>query len=350
MYDQDGERAIEQALLAAHPDARPVRFAIPNPGKHELAGGIAVRVETPVPHWLVVSLGFTELHEKVEEDPDVSGWGFELTCRLPARSEELDFGWIVSWMQDIADHIASQVTVLEPYQHMTMWKATSEDEIAAVVFVDDVDLPPTESKFGSFTFLQMVGLTSGEYEALHSWDAAALCELIRARDPLFLMDAQRKSYLRDPSFARAVEVGRERDGSSTDLLHGLAILWFDQGGEIHVHLDGASARAVQSSVKARLSHGKPMTFYGGARKTVRPDGSLALHSQVNIALYPEVGPSEITEVDGRKIAVIRLDDRAVRELGELLSDEPGTYVLPSLPRVRFVVTTAERLREPQYPS
>ena len=349
MFDPDGESAIEGALVAAHPDAEPMRFQMPEAGKFELAGCIAVRAEEPVPHWVVVSRGFTELGEKVEEDPETSGWGFELTCRLPARSEEPDFGWVVSWMQNVADYLAESVSFIEPYHHMPMYPATSEDEIAAVVFVDDIDLPPTRSTNGNFAFLQMVGLTSGEYQALQAWNAAALVDLIRERDPLLLMDAMRTSYLRDPDFGRAVEEGRERDGSSTGVVHGLAILWFDEGREIQVHLDEASACAVRGSVKARLSHGNPMVFYGDPRKTIRPDGSLVLHSQVNITLRPEDGPSEVAELDGRKIAVIRLNPNAVRELGELISDEPGSYVLPSLRRVRFVVTTTARLREPQYP-
>ena len=350
MFELDGDFAIEQALLAAHPGAQLFRFAIPNPGKLELAGWVAVRVGGAVPHWLVVSRGFTELGEKVEEDPDVSGWGFELTCRLPGRSiEDHDFGWVMRWMQGVADYLSDKVTLLEAYHHMPMWKAAREDEIAAVVFVDDIELAPTRSQNGSFVFLQMVGVTAGEYDALVSWDARGLVELIRERDPLFLMDVERRSYLHDPAFARLVEEGRERDGSSTGVLYGGSILWFEDAREIQVHLDVEAARAVRGSAKARLAHGNPMLFYGDARKTVRPDGSLVLRSQVNIALRPEDGPSEIAEVEGRKVAVIRLNADAVRELGEKLEDQPGTYVLRALPRVRFVVVSAERFREPRYP-
>ncbi len=349
MFDQDGETAIERALLAAHPGAQPLRFANPTPGKHDLAGGLAILVEEPVPHWLVVSRGFTELEDKVEEDPDVSGWGFELTCRLPVRSQDHDFGWVLSWMQNIADYLADNATFLEPYHHMPMYPATSEDEIAAIVFVDDIELAPTESRNGRLTFLQMVGLTSGEYEALQSWNGPSLVDLIHARDPLFLMDVERKTYLREEAFARAVEQGRERDGSSTGVLYGLGILWFKNANEIQVHLDPSAARAVRTSAKARLSHRNPMLFFGDPRKTLRPDGSLVLHSQVNIVLHSEDGPSEISELEGRKVAVIRLSDAAVRELDAVLRDEPGSYVLPSLPRVRFVVATAQRLREPTYP-
>ncbi len=349
MFEPDGETAIEGALLAAHPGGEPLRVELPGEGKGALAGCIATRVEEPVPHWLVVSRGFTELGEKVGENPEVSGWGFEVTCRLPARTDEPDFGWVVSWMQNIAHYLSDKVSFLEPYHHMPMWQATSDDEIAALVFVDDIELVPARSANGSFSFLQMVGLTRGEYEALQAWDPAALVELIRERDPLLLMDVERKSYLRDPEFVRAVDEGRERDGSSTGVLYGLAILWFDVDGELQIHVDESSARAVRTSAKSRLAHGNAMLLFGEPRKTSRPDGSLVIQSQVNIVLQPELGRSEVSELEGRKVAVIRLTDAAVRELGEQLSDEPGSYVLPSLPRVRFIVATAERFREARYP-
>ena len=349
MFDADGETAIEEALLAAHPGAEPVRFRIPEPGKLERAGCIAIRVEEPVPHWLVVSRGFTELEEKVEEDPEVSGWGFELTCRLPARTDEYDFGWVLNWMQNIADYLADKVTFLEAYHHMPMWKATHEDEIAAVVFVDDIELRPARSRNGSFTFLQMVGLTSGEHKALEAWDGRALVELMRERDPLLLMDVQRRSYLRDPAFARAVDDGRARDGSSTAVQYSVSLLWFVEPREIQLHLDESAARLVREAAGARLSHGKPMLFFGDPRKSVRPDGSLSIHSQVNVSLRPEDGPSEIAEEEGRKLAIIRLNPDAVAQLADVLEDRPGSYVLPALPRVRFVVVTAERFREPHYP-
>ncbi len=349
MFDADGETAIEGALRAVHPDAEPVRFGIPEPGKRELAGCIAIRVEEPVPHWLVVSRGFTELGEKTEEDPEVSGWGFELTCRLPARSDEHDFGWVLNWMQNIADYLEDKVSFLEPYHHMPMWKATQEDEIAAVVFVDDIELGPARSQNGSFNFLQMVGLTSGEHQALEAWDGRALVELMRQRDPLLLMDVQRRSYLRESEFVRAVEEGRERDGSSTGVSYGVSLLWFVEPREIQLHLDERAARLFRESVRARLSHGKPMLFFGDPRKSVRPDGSLAIHSQVNVVLRPEDGASEIAEEEGRKLAVIRLNADAVAQLADVLEDKPGSYVLPALPRVRFVVVTAERFRQPRYP-
>jgi suppressor of fused len=351
MFDDDGESAIENALLAAYPGSEPLRFAIPDPRKADLAGCIAVRVSEPIPHWVVVSRGFTELDEKKAEDPAISGWGFELTCRLPARSDEPDFGWIVGWMRDIAGYLAERVTFLDTGHHMPMQEARSEDELSALAFVEDNDLAPSRSRNGGFAFLQMVGLTTGEYEALQQWDALHLVELIRSRDPLLLMDAERATYLRDPAFARAVAEGSERDGSSTAILYGVSLVWFVDDEEIQIHLGVDAVELVKATMKSRLRHGKPMLLFGDRRRTVRPDGSVAVRSQVNLGLRPEEGVSEITEgEDGGKVCVLRLDDDAISELATMLDAAPGTYVLPSLAGVRFIVVSTERIREPRYPS
>ncbi len=82
--ESDGQAVIERAILDAYPGCDVVAFesAEDRPTKFPLAGCFAVRFEEPAPHWLLVSRGFTELDDKVEGDPDVSGWGFELTCRV----------------------------------------------------------------------------------------------------------------------------------------------------------------------------------------------------------------------------------------------------------------------------
>ncbi|MBX3198194.1 MAG: suppressor of fused domain protein [Labilithrix sp.] len=350
MFDADGETAIARALVAAHRGAAPMRFAARPAGKVEIAGCLAARVEEPTPHWVVVSRGFTELGEKLEEDPELSGWGFELTCRLPARSSDVpELGWVMDWMQRVADDLAARVSFLEPYHHMEIRPATQRDELAAVVFVEDMRLEPTRSQNGAFYFLQMVGLTRDEYEALHAWDARGLVDLVRERDPLLLLDAERASFLDDPDFVSAVDEGRERDGSSTGVRYGVAVLWLVEGDEIQLHLDIGAAAVVRDAMRARLRHGKVMLLFGDRRRTVRPDGSLAIRSQVNVALRPEDGPSEIVSDDDGTACVLRLGPDAIEALARELPEAPGSAALASLPGVRFVVTTRERLHAPGYP-
>ena len=59
-------------------------------GADPLNGISAWKRLEPVPHWHFVTYGFSELYAKESDDPDISGYGFELTFRLacdPAEAE-----------------------------------------------------------------------------------------------------------------------------------------------------------------------------------------------------------------------------------------------------------------------
>lgn len=157
LASSDGEAAIEHAILAAYSGSKPGRYG-GRPGRvFPLAGCFALRVEEPSAHWLIVSRGFSELHEKEEKDTNVSGWGFELTCRVAARSDVQEIGWVIDWMQGIADFLSERRVVLEPFHHMSITDPRDDDEICALVFVDDIALAPTSSRNGNFSFLQLWG-------------------------------------------------------------------------------------------------------------------------------------------------------------------------------------------------
>ncbi len=122
---------------------------------------------------------------------------------------------------------------------MPMLAARSEDDLCALVFVEDVALPPTHAAHGKPMFLQMVGITRGENDAVTGWDTRGFLDLMRQRNPLLITDATRKTYLHDPDCVRAVSEGRERDGSSVAVLPGVSALWFEtveEPREIHLHL------------------------------------------------------------------------------------------------------------------
>jgi suppressor of fused-like protein len=350
-HDSDGEAVIERAILDAYPGCEPLAFGLSDErdSKFPLAGCFATRLDEPVPHWLLVSRGFTELHEKVEGDPDVSGWGFELTCRVPARTDEPDFGWVLEWMQGIADYLATSGTFLEPFHNMPMMEPRHEDDLCALVFVEDVALGSTRSANGKLEFLQMVGITRGEHEALKHWDGSGFVDLLRERDPLLMTDAERTTYANDPHFVRAVSEGRERDGSSMGVMPGVSVLWFQEPNELQIHLRTDVVAMVKTAMADRLRHGYRLILLGDRRAKDNDDGTRTLHTHTNVVLCPEPGVSEVEEKDGIKAALLRFDAEAMVQVVEILSETPGSYVLPAVPRVRFIVATRERFADPHYP-
>jgi hypothetical protein len=316
----------------------------------QLDGVFALRLSSPAPHWLLVTRGFTELYDKESADPAASGYGFEVTCRLPARSSEYDFGWALSWLQGLADNLSSGGAWFEPGHFIKLVEPQKTDELCAVAFCEDIVLQPSASKNGTFAFLQMVGLTNDEYTALQNWSALQLLELVRAREPLLWTDAQRKSYLTEPAFLRAVTAGQERDGSSTGAWVGGSLLWVEAHGTLWVHLDERLLAVMVAALNNRLRHGRPMLLLGDPRHHTAADGTVHENDQTNIALVPEAGPWIIEALeDGRRIATLRLSPDALRELATTLQPRPGEYKVAALPNVRFLVATNARMMDAHYP-
>ena len=252
-------------------------------------------------------------------------------------------------MQGIAEYLASSGALLEPFHHKGMTQTASDDEICGLVFAPDPLLRETRSIAGAFSFLQMVGLTRNELDALRSWDARHFVELVQERNPLLLTDARRTSYFRDPAFARAVEQGIERDGSSTAVLAGVHVLWFQEAKELQVHLREDEVAKLKRAVHDRLRHGRHILFFGDRRLTQADDGTTTARRQTNLAILPETGSSCVEERNGMEFAVLRCAPSTLPALADGVNSSPGSYVVPGMPGVRFVVASRERFDDEHYP-
>jgi suppressor of fused-like protein len=81
-----GWDAIETAVARVVPAQRALHWGTDMlPGQDGIYGLSAYRVSG---HWLLVTFGLTELFSKDSDDPRISGWGFELTMRVPAAEAQ----------------------------------------------------------------------------------------------------------------------------------------------------------------------------------------------------------------------------------------------------------------------
>jgi suppressor of fused-like protein len=341
----DSEAKIERMLSKAYPGAEILRFESTEGRSFHLDGVFALLIEGDTPHWLVVSRGLTKL---LDERGDDLGPRFELTCRLPARIRDPgeDFGWIVSWMQGLADYLAESGASFEPFHQKKMLNG-DDDSISGLVFVADVVLPALESGKAKVSFLQMVGLTTDELRAMQTWQARPFVDLIRTRNPL-LLTHPRASLLGDADFASQVEEGSGRDGSSMGVLSSVELFWLEEADELQVHLSPNAIEAVRFGLLHRLRHGQRLVLFGDPRIQHR-DERLVQHAPVNALLVPEDGPSGVEEHGGMKLAVLRIPKNAIEALLDVLHGAPGSQAIATLPGVRFVSTTRERLADPNYP-
>lgn len=172
--DAPGWDAIVSALERTYGTAVPMHFG--TVVKWSLGGpdpldGLSAYARTePTPHWHIVSFGMSELHEKVSDLPERSGWGFELTFR-PARAadERQPPAWALNLMQNLGRYVFESGNSFAAGDHIDLGGPIALDQprtpIVAAGFAADPELPAIDTPHGSLAFLQIVGLTADEYDA-----------------------------------------------------------------------------------------------------------------------------------------------------------------------------------------
>jgi suppressor of fused protein SUFU len=265
-----GWAAIDAALQPIYGDVEPLhwgtlvrwRWGGPDP----LDGISCYRRTDPVPHWHFVSYGLTELYEKEFDDPDVSGWGFELTFRL-GRDPDDDHDppiWPANLLQNLARYVFETGNWFDAGHHMDINSpiATERDDsaIRAVAFAVDPELGDISTPHGKVRFLQVVGLTLDELDAGRRWKVGSLLALLAPRMPLYVTDIDRASLLDDPELAAAVREGIERDGSSVGWIVVDTAHWdLDVAtGGLTIRLGALQAPGIGDMLRSRLPYGRDL--------------------------------------------------------------------------------------------
>ena len=152
-------------------------------------------------HWHYVTYGLSELYGKhPDADPDVSGWGFELTMRVPRGSEQEAPGWPFAMLNELAKHVNGQAAPVAEGHRVDMLRAVTGHpdvpgapdtalEVYAVAL--DPELGRIDTPNGSLAFLQVVGVTPEEKERMVASSTAAVLEELRLQDPLLMTDPGR---------------------------------------------------------------------------------------------------------------------------------------------------------------
>ncbi|QXJ22844.1 suppressor of fused domain protein [Actinomadura graeca] len=338
MDETPGWDAIDAALRSLYGNVGPYHLGTVR--KWSLGGpdpldGISVypRAE-PVPHWHFVSYGMSELYSKQEtSDPEESGWGFEFTFRLVRDpAEETPPVWAANLLQNLGRYVFHSGNWFEAGHHMSVngpIAAEREDShIRAVAFVLDPELPEIPTPHGRLKFLQVVGLTMEEYEAVRQWNAAAFMEALAPHLPLFVTDVDRRSLLARPEVARTVREGIERDGSNSGLLYVTTAHWDRGAGLTTLRLGALQAQAVAESLRGRLPFGRELLLQ--TEETLlafRPSDAFAVE---------EPGEGEL---------VVHVPPLALDDLADTLRPTAGSRPVRSLPGLTVeIVPTAMRDR------
>lgn len=198
---------LDQIYGGREPDAHYGTVVKAMLGGEDPLDGVSIydRTGEPRPHLHYVSYGMSELYYNEEAvGGEVSGWGFEFTFRLVERPGVMaapQHGgalFVASLMQNLARYVIGSGRWFEPGHYITAkgpLKEGADTELTALAFVLDPELGRIDTPHGPVEFLQGVGLTTSEYEAVASGARTldSVLDALRSEDPLLATDLARKS-------------------------------------------------------------------------------------------------------------------------------------------------------------
>lgn len=206
-FDEDdavGWDCIDGAMQKLYPGQDPKHYA---PGLYYALGG-----ENPLDgisvyeskqqgdHLHFVTYGFSELYYDEEAaGGEFSKYGFELTFRLKKTNEADNHSWACNLLQNIAKYVFSSGRWFEEFHFIPAngpVRLEYDTDITALAFVKDPELGTIATPHGAVTFLQMVGITTKEYEGLMQHPTTDECEKLllrlKAGNELLITDLDRK--------------------------------------------------------------------------------------------------------------------------------------------------------------
>ena len=151
----------------------------------------------------IVTYGMTVLYGDEEAfGGEWNGWGYEMTIKLKEKTEE-NCMWAIDMLSNLARYTYQSKKYFEPNQYVKgngkSLHIGVESLITALLIVEDTEVKPQHSVYGKTEFMQLVGITESELQAIlaDSTNVEKLIELMKADGNLELVtDMKRsKSYL-----------------------------------------------------------------------------------------------------------------------------------------------------------
>lgn len=330
--ESPGWQAIDEALDGLYNGVEPKHWGAIVPyalgGPDPLTGLSAYQSGEQSEVWHFVTHGFSDLHEKESEDPDVSGFGFELTFRLRTSNLDDDAPWVWNFLQNLARYVFETGRTFGPGHTMPLngpIRSDSDTKIVAITFILDPELGAIATPHGGVSFLQVVGLTQDELDATLYWNARSFAELIRESNPLLVTDLARGSYLADEVFAcevaeRSAKEGASAEGLNTDEFR-FRVKRFPRSCVLT--LGAFLTNDLRRRLRGRIPFGRPFEVLGE---------SAAIQFE----------PAEVASwaVDGETLR-LRLSPEAFDELEQILVPRAGTHRLRSMDRFSIVIEKTE---------
>lgn len=170
-------------------------------GGDEYLDGFSV-YKNPNGYLHLVTFGMTELYADEEAfGEEYSRWGYEMTMKLKENSPD-DCMWAMNMMSNIARYTYKSKNYYDPEECVpgngTSLHIGTDSLITALITVNDTSARAQDSLHGKVGFIQFVGITESELNAIRAdiGNIHKLIELMRKDNPELITDMKRDfSYL-----------------------------------------------------------------------------------------------------------------------------------------------------------
>lgn len=211
--DAPGWTAIDQAVGSLYPGQVPHQFASERP--YELDGqaplpAITVWSSKAPESWHFVSYGLSELFEKTSPEPSVSGFGIELTLRVPrGDADPHPPVWGVSLLQTLGHYVLSRRKGFDSGHTIDLegpidGSSAPPSALTGIVCLPDPLLRQISTPYGSVLFLQLVGVEARELKVMDELELERQVGLLADIDPSYMTDPRRESWLDHEERAKIV--------------------------------------------------------------------------------------------------------------------------------------------------
>ena len=207
-----GWKALDQACGRIYPGQVPHQFTSEQAYELDSANplpAICVWEAEGPPAWHYVTYGLSELFEKSSPRPEISGFGFELSFRLPRTPQhQRPPNWPLRVLQGIGNYVMNGHGQLDTGHVMDLGGPImgAEESALATALEGVICVPDSvlgqggklDTPHGSVLFLLLVGLTREEITSLDGWDLARKVGLIHDITQGGMTEPNRAPWREDP--------------------------------------------------------------------------------------------------------------------------------------------------------
>lgn len=254
-----GWQPLLEACTRHYPDQNPPMRA-GDPGAHygtRLDCVLAFRALRPVPHWLFVSAGLSDLWAASPGTDGKAGMGFELTFRLAdpfaERPDSEPPQWPVNLLRRLGSYVFSHHATFDPSDFISMGSPLSEgSELCHLGVIEDPELGTVQLPGGKTQFLQMVGLTDDDLQDLLNWNPSRFLGLYQEVYPGGVTRPDRTSLRSDARLRARIETGIAKESTGTEAVHAQQLRFMEWAGKLVVSLNLATASSLVGYLERRF--------------------------------------------------------------------------------------------------